>query len=99
MRIYEIAKEAGVTSAEALKAAESSGVAAASAISSVDGASADKIRAALQGADKAAAAAKRAAKLSKASELNAQFFAEQKAKLEEHLRIAKAAAEGQQVKA
>ena len=37
MRIYEIAKEAGVTSADVLKAAEAAGVDAASAISTVTG--------------------------------------------------------------
>ena len=94
MRIYEIAKEAGVTSAEVLKAAETAGVGASSAISTVTGDEARKLREALKGADASAAKAKREAKLSRAAELNAQFFAEQKAKLEEHLKIAKAAAEG-----
>jgi len=37
---------------------------------------------------------KRAEKRARAAELNAKFFSEQKVKLEEHLRIAKAAAEG-----
>ena len=37
---------------------------------------------------------KRAEKRAKAAQLNAQFFAEQKAKLDEHLRVAKEAAEG-----
>ena len=37
---------------------------------------------------------KRAEKRARAAELNAKFFAEQRAKLEEHLRVAKAAAEG-----
>ena len=36
MRIYEIAREAGVTSVEVLKAAEAAGMEATSAISSVD---------------------------------------------------------------
>ena len=40
---------------------------------------------------------KRAEKRAKAAALNAQFFAEQKAKLEAHLRIAKEAAEGKKV--
>ena len=37
---------------------------------------------------------KREEKRARAAELNAKFFAEQKAKLDEHLRVAKAAAEG-----
>ena len=94
MRIYEIAKEAGVSSADVLKAAKAAGVAASSAISNVNGDEARKLREALKGADAAAVAAKRQQKMSKAAELNAQFFAEQKAKLEEHLKIAKEAAEG-----
>ena len=94
MRIYEIAKETGVSSADVLKAAKAAGVAASSAISNVNGDEAGKLREALKGADAAAVAAKRQQKMSKAAELNAQFFAEQKAKLEEHLKIAKEAAEG-----
>lgn len=94
MRIYEIAKEAGVSSADVLEAAKATGVAASSAISNVNGDEAGKLREALKGADAAAVAAKRQQKMSKAAELNAQFFAEQKAKLEEHLKIAKEAAEG-----
>ena len=94
MRIYEIAKETGVSSADVLEAAKAAGVAASSAISNVNGDEARKLREALKGADAAAVAAKRQQKMSKAAELNAQFFAEQKAKLEEHLKIAKEAAEG-----
>ena len=94
MRIYEIAKEAGVSSADVLEAAKATGVAASSAISNVNGDEAGKLREALKGADAATVAAKRQQKMSKAAELNAQFFAEQKAKLEEHLKIAKEAAEG-----
>ena len=98
MRIYEIAKEAGVTSADVLKAAEAAGVDASSAISSVGDGDAGKLREALKGADASAAKAKREAKRSKAAELNAQFFAEQREKLNEHLRIAKEAAEGKKSK-
>ena len=93
MRIYEIAKEAGVSSAEVLKAAEAAGISASSAISTVDDGDVGKLRGALKGADGSSVRAKRQAKVSKAAALNAQFFAEQKAKLAEHLRIAKEAAE------
>ena len=98
MRIYEIAKEAGVTSADVLKAADAAGIDASSAISLVSDGEAGALREALKGSDGSAAQAKRAAKVSKAAELNAKFFAEQKAKLEEHLKIAKAAAEGKKLK-
>ena len=53
MRIYELAKEAGVTSADVLKAAEAAGVDATSAISSIDGAEAGRLREALAGVDAA----------------------------------------------
>ena len=94
MRVYEIAKQAGVTSADVLKAAESAGVDASSAISSVDAGDVASIEAVLAKLDKVDLAAKRSAKINRASELNAKFFAEQKVKLDEHLRIAKEAAEG-----
>ena len=94
MRVFELAREAGVSSADVIKAADAAGVEASNAISSVDAGDAEKLRAALAGADKSALAAKRASKAKTAAELNAAFFAEQKAKLAEHLRIAKEAAEG-----
>ena len=97
MRIYEIAKESGVTSEDVLKAAEAAGISASNAISSVSAGEAGKIREALQGAG-SGAFARREQKRAKAAELNAAFFAEQKAKLEEHLKIAKAAAEGKKPK-
>ena len=71
MRVYEVAKEAGVTSADVLRAAEQVGVSASSAISSVSAGDADAIRNALKGVDRSAVAAKRTAKLSRAAELNA----------------------------
>ena len=94
MRVYEIAKQAGVTSADVLKAAESAGIDASSAISSIDAGDVASIEAALGKLEKVDLAAKRSAKISRASELNAKFFAEQKVKLDEHLRIAREAAEG-----
>ena len=98
MRIYELAKEAGVTSAEVLAASRQTGVSATSAISVVEDGEAAKIREALKGADASATKEKRVAKLAKAAELNAKFFAEQRAKLAEHLKIAKDAAEGKKSK-
>ena len=94
MRIYEIAREAGVTSVEVLKAAEAAGMEATSAISSVDADEAAALKAAVSKDAGGGRIAKRAEKRNLAAELNAKFFAEQRAKLEKHLAIAKAAAEG-----
>ena len=94
MRIYEIAREAGVTSVEVLKAAEAAGMEATSAISSVDADEAAALKAAVSKDAGGGRLAKRAEKRNIAAELNAKFFAEQRAKLEKHLAIAKAAAEG-----
>ena len=99
MRIYEIAREIGVTSVEVLKAAEAAGMEATSAISSVDDGEAAALRAAVGRDAGASRVAKRAEKRNLAAELNAKFFAEQRAKLERHLAIAKAAAEGKPVPA
>ena len=94
MRIYELAREIGVTSADVLRVAEQSGVDATSAITAIDEGDAARLRTALAGADAKQAEERRAAKIKRAAELNAEFFAAQKAKLDEHLRIAKEAAEG-----
>ncbi len=94
MRIYELAKEAGVTSAQVLGAAEKAGVEASSAISSVTGSDAEKIREALGAVDKAALEAKRAAKKAKAAELGSARREADKEALARHLAVAKAAAEG-----
>ena len=74
MRVFELAREIGVSSADVVKAAASAGVDASNAISSLDGADADRLRSALVGADKSALAAKRAAKAKTAAELNAEFL-------------------------
>ena len=97
MGIYELAREAGVTSVEVLKAAEAAGLEATNAISSIEDGDAATLRAALSKAGKGDHESVRAKKRNLAAELNAKFFAEQRAKLEKHLAIAKAAAEGQKV--
>ena len=99
MRIYEIAREIGVTSVEVHKAAEAAGMEATSAISSVDDGEAAALKAAISKDAGASRVAKRSEKRNLAAELNAKFFAEQRAKLERHLAIAKAAAEGKPVPA
>ena len=99
MRVCEIAKEAGVTSAEVLRVAEKAGVEVTSAISAVEDGELAALRLALANAPKADVAAARAAKAKRVADLNAAFFAAQKAKLAEHLKIAKDAAEGKAFKA
>ena len=66
MRVYELAKEAGVTSADVLKAAEKAGVDASSAISQITADEAARVRGELAGADVAGVAAKRKAKAERA---------------------------------
>ena len=97
MRIYEIAREAGVTSADVIAAAAKAGVDATSAISAVEADDIAAIKSALAGVDRGAAEGVRREKLMKAAELNARFFAEQNEKLKAHLEVAKAAAEGRRV--
>ena len=98
MRVYEIAKEAGVTSADVLRVAEKAGVQITSAISPIESDEADTLRKALASEPKSGdVAAKREAKIRRAADLNAEFFAAQKAKLEEHLKIARDAADGKSV--
>ena len=75
MRIYEIARESGVTSVEVLKAAEAAGIEASNAISSVDADEAAALKAAVSKDAGAARVAKRAEKRNVAAELNAKFWA------------------------
>ncbi len=94
MRVYEIAKEAGVTSAEVLQVAEKAGVEVSSAISSVEDSELAALKLALATAPKTDVAARRAEKIRRAADLNASFFAAQKVKLDAHLKMARDAAEG-----
>ena len=98
MRVYELAKEAGVTSADVLKAAEKAGVDASSAISQITADEAARVRGELVGADVAGVTAKRKAKAERASTLRKAAFSGDKEALERHLSVAKAAAEGVAVK-
>ena len=94
MRVYELARETGVGSADVLKAAAAAGVDATSAISTLSGADVDKLRESLKGADAAAVTARRADKAAKAAAVRkAKADAEREA-LARHLSVAKAAAEG-----
>ena len=73
MRVFELAREVGVSSADVIKAARNADVEATSAISSLDSGDADKLRSVLAGLDREALAARRAEKSRTAAELNAAF--------------------------
>ena len=98
MRIYELAREAGVTSAEVLKVAESTGVEATSAISAVDDGELAALKLALANVQKTDVAAERAAKGAKAAKLAADCRAADREALNRHLEVARAAADGKSVK-
>ena len=98
MRVFEVAKEAGVTSAEVLRIAEKAGVEVTSAISPVDDGEVAALKLAIAASPKVLdVEQRREAKIRRAADLNAEFFAAQKAKLEAHLKIARDAAEGKAV--
>ncbi|MCQ2367507.1 MAG: translation initiation factor IF-2 [Kiritimatiellae bacterium] len=93
MRVYEIAKAAGVTSAEVIKAASSLGIKATSAISTMNGDEAGRISLALKGVSSEGLAA-RQAKAQRAAELKSEHIESEKASLDKHLEVAKIAANG-----
>ena len=98
MRVYEIAKEAGVTSAAVLAAAEAAEIDVANAISYVEEGDVEKLRAAVAGKGAVAKlASKRAEKAKKANALSAGRIEDEKASLEKHLKIAADAAAGKKV--
>jgi hypothetical protein len=97
MRVYEFAKEAGVTSAAVLKAAEAAGVEVSSAISVIDESETGALKAAVGKLQKTSPDAARAAKLEKARRHRAAALDADRAALEKHLSVARAAAEGKAV--
>ena len=99
MRIYEIAREAGVTSADVIRAAERAEIEATSAISAVGAEDAKRLLDEVKGVDREAVAAKRAAKAKKASEIAVAAVDAQREGLAAHLRTSRAAAEGKGVRA
>ena len=99
MRVYELAKEAGVTSADVLRAAESCGAEVSSAISSIDAGDLASLRNAI--ADLGARAdveSVRAAKRAKAGEMRKKAVDSDRDRLSAHLATAKAASEGKIVR-
>jgi translation initiation factor IF-2 len=97
MRVYELAKEAGVTSAAILKAAEAAGIDVSSALSRIAAAEAGALKTAVGRLSKGKNEAARAAKRAKAAEQKKAGVDGDRAALERHLSVAKAAAEGKAV--
>ena len=99
MRVYELAKEAGVTSADVLMAAESCGAEVTSAISSIDAGDLASLKEAVAGLSKSAdVESVRAAKRAKAGEMRKKVVDSDRDRLSAHLATAKAAAEGKIVR-
>lgn len=99
MRVYELAKEAGVTSADVLRAAESCGAEVTSAISSIDAGDLASLKEAVAGLSKSAdVESVRAAKRAKAGEMRKKAVDSDRDRLSAHLATAKAAAEGKIVR-
>ena len=99
MRVYEIAREAGVTSADVIQAAGEAEIEAYTPISTVDAGEAETLLSKLRGKDGSAVAERRAAKARRAAEIAAASAASQRGRLDEHLKIARDAADGKSVKA
>ena len=97
MRVYELAKEAGVTSAALLKAAADAELDATSAISVLDDGDAEVLRKAVAGLSKTDVKAVRAAKAARAAALGKACVKKAASALDRHLGIARAAADGKSV--
>ncbi len=99
MRVYELAKEAGVASADVLRAAESCGADVVNAISPIDAGELSALREAVAKVAKdGGLEARREAKRAKAAETARARAAADRAALAAHLELAKAAHEGKAVK-
>ena len=99
MRVYEIAKEAGVSSAAVIAAAKNAGVEVSSAISTLDAGEAKAVRATLVKDAGGDLAARRAAKSARVNELKAAAVEADRAALARHLEIAAQAADPESAKA
>ena len=97
MRVYELAKQVGVTSAAVLKAAEAAEFDATSAISVIDDGDLPALKKAVEKIAKTDVEKVRAEKRARAAALRAAGGERSKAALKRHLDIAKAAAEGRKV--
>ena len=97
MRVYEIARKAGVSSVDVLQAADKAGIDATTAISAVGDGDAERLVAELKGHASGDLAAKRAEKSRRAAEIAAAAVSAQRERLDEHLRIARKALSGAKV--
>ena len=97
MRVYELAREAGVSSADVLRAAEECGAEVTNAISTIDDGDVAALRLAVSRVEKGDLEAKRAAKRARAAAASKSAAAGDVEKLAKHLAVAKAAAEGRKV--
>ena len=97
MRVYELAKEAGVTSAAVLKAAEAAELDASSAISVLEAEDVEVLRKAVAGMGGNNVEEVRAAKRARAGEIKRKSVDADRASLERHLKTARDAAEGRKV--
>ena len=92
MRVYELAREAGVSSADVLSAAEKCGADVSSAISTIDEGDVAALKLAVSQLDRRDAEAKRAAKRARSSEIRKAAVDSESDALSRHLELAKAAA-------
>ncbi len=99
MRVYELARETGVTSAAVLKAAMACGADVQTAISPIEKGLESKVREAVLKLDKGDLEAKRAAKKTRAQAIAQETVAGEAEKLAAHREAAKAAYQGRSAKA
>ncbi len=97
MRVYELAREAGVTSSDVLKAAEGCGAEVTNAISTIDSGDLAALQLAVSQLAKRDISAARASKREKAAAIVRERSASDKSALDAHLAKAKAAAAGEKV--
>ena len=91
MRVYELAKESNVTSADVLRAAASCGIDVASAISTIEASDLANVRKAVSEQGPSAAMARRTEKATRAAELRAKDKESESAALAQHSEAAKSA--------
>lgn len=91
MRVYELAKESNVTSADVLRAAASCGIDVASAISTIEASDLANVRRAVSEQGPSAAMARRTEKAARAAELRTKDKESESAALSQHSETAKAA--------
>ena len=97
MRVYELAKEAGVTSADVLKAAEECGAEVTNAISTIDVGELDALKRAVSRLGRHDVSERRASKSAKAASFIREKAASDRESLDRHLAKAKDAAAGKAV--